>query len=70
MSGSAGRNRFVYAHEWPGYLKKTRKYAWVNKSNAFRCMSGSATVLRFYNWINVFGTCHEATVGLGLFCAF
>ena len=66
MSGSAARNRFVYAHEWPGYQKKkTRKYAWVNKSNVFRYKSGSATVLRFYNWTNVFGTCHEAIVGLG-----
>ena len=65
MSFSAARNRFVYAHEWPGYQKKPRKYAWVNKSNVFRYMSGSATVLRFYKWTNVFGTCHEAFVGLG-----
>ena len=45
--------------------KKKRKYAWVKKSNVFRYMSGSATVLRLYNWTNVFGTCHEAIVGLG-----
>ena len=65
MSGSATRNRFVYTLEWPGYQKKDEKYAWVNKSNVFRYMSGSATVLRFYKWTNVFGTFHEAIVGLG-----
>ena len=25
MNGSAARNRFVYAHEWPGYQKKKRE---------------------------------------------